>query len=155
MKLYWMRLISPVVIWAIVVVGAVPLIWLSPHHRLLPKCAATYVVCAAAAIYWVYMFVSVAMTNNCARLSAASVQRLITSGVYRIVRHPVYSADIVFAWALFLLMPTIGVLLSIIWLTIVHILWMKLEEHALTLRFGEEYLDYRRRTPMFVPKCPF
>ena len=78
--------------------------------------------------------------------------KLLSEGLYARMRHPRYVAVIlgVTAWALFtnylvmyLLIPltTIGLLLV-----------ASLEERELARRFGDEYADYRRRVPMFVPR---
>jgi protein-S-isoprenylcysteine O-methyltransferase Ste14 len=75
--------------------------------------------------------------------------RLFTGGLYRYVRHPLYSAGLAFIW----LMPlmTLNVLAINIGLTVYVILGAYLEEHKLQREFGQDYADYMAATPMFIP----
>lgn len=78
-------------------------------------------------------------------------QELVTSGPYRVVRHPIYTA--------FLLM-FIGIELVVAsWLIVLTfpLLWFfvwqaKKEELLLTRSFGQAYRDYARRTGMLLPR---
>lgn len=78
--------------------------------------------------------------------------KLVTSGLYRFVRHPQYMG-------LFLI--TMGMLIQ--WPTLITVLmwpiliWKyyglaKLEEAEMIEAFGEEYVEYRRRVPAFIPR---
>ncbi|MGB8213862.1 MAG: isoprenylcysteine carboxylmethyltransferase family protein [Anaerolineales bacterium] len=75
--------------------------------------------------------------------------QLITSGVYRYVRHPLYAAGLVFIW----LLPhmTFNVLVINISLTIYILIGASFEERKLLLEFGKEYSDYAAVTPMLIP----
>ncbi len=75
--------------------------------------------------------------------------KLTTSGLYRYVRHPLYSAGLAFIW----LMPlmTVNVLAINIALTIYVITGAYFEERKLRREFGQEYADYAAVTPMFIP----
>ena len=75
--------------------------------------------------------------------------RLATSGLYRWVRHPLYTAGLVFIW----LTPVMtGNLLALnIGITIYLVVGALYEERKLVKEFGEDYLRYRERTPMLVP----
>ena len=74
---------------------------------------------------------------------------LVTTGLYRHVRHPLYTAGLVFIW----LMPlmTVNVLAINIALTVYVVVGANLEEHKLRHEFGREYADYAAVTPMFIP----
>lgn len=79
--------------------------------------------------------------------------RLATAGLYRLVRHPQYSGlflglfgEGVVHWpTLFSVGLFPVVLLAYVWLA-------RSEERDMVELFGEEYLAYQRRTPMFVPR---
>lgn len=79
--------------------------------------------------------------------------KLVTSGPYRLVRNPMLSG-------VFLLLFGIGVALDSFSLVLVftpaYILlnvWelKRIEEPELARRLGEDYSDYKSRTPMFIP----
>jgi len=75
--------------------------------------------------------------------------KLTTSGLYRYVRHPLYSAGLAFIW----LMPlmTVSVLAINIALTVYVITGAYFEERKLRSEFGQDYADYMAITPMFIP----
>jgi len=75
--------------------------------------------------------------------------RLVTRGLYRYVRHPLYSAGIAFIW----LMPlmTVNVLAINLALTVYVVIGAMFEERKLHGEFGQAYADYAARTPMFLP----
>jgi protein-S-isoprenylcysteine O-methyltransferase Ste14 len=74
---------------------------------------------------------------------------LVTGGLYRHVRHPLYSAGLAFIW----LMPlmTVNVLAINIALTVYVISGAYLEERKLLREFGGDYAEYAAATPMFIP----
>ena len=77
--------------------------------------------------------------------------KVLTDGVYGIVRHPQYLGIILVIVGQLVDWPTIPTLVLapvIIWL---YIDLAKREERALIERFGSKYLAYRRRVPMFIP----
>lgn len=78
-------------------------------------------------------------------------QTLITSGIYRFVRHPQN-----LGWALLLvgvaLIGHSGVALAFAGLYVLtSIIWLPVEEKALEGQFGATYRRYRARTPAFIP----
>ena len=83
---------------------------------------------------------------------AYNSDKLITSGVFRLVRHPIYSAWIVF------ILPGLA-MLSGSWLQLAtpllaYAAFKKLirrEEEYLRQRFGAAYLEYRARVNEIVP----
>jgi len=74
---------------------------------------------------------------------------LVIKGLYRWVRHPIYTAGLVFIW----LTPvmTANLLAMNAGLTIYIVVGALFEERKLLREFGQAYIDYRRRTPMLVP----
>ena len=80
------------------------------------------------------------------RTQAASSTSLVTSGVYRITRNPMYVGMTLFlsAWAIYLsaLLPIFGPLVFVGYITRFQI---QPEERALKTHFGEAYVDYAAR----------
>jgi protein-S-isoprenylcysteine O-methyltransferase Ste14 len=75
--------------------------------------------------------------------------RLITGGLYRLVRHPLYLGGLVFIWASPFM--TRNLLVLFIAFSLYLVVGAHVEERKLIAEFGEEYARYRRRTPMFCP----
>jgi protein-S-isoprenylcysteine O-methyltransferase Ste14 len=75
--------------------------------------------------------------------------KLVTSGLYHYVRHPLYTAGLVFIW----LMPlmTVNVLAINAALTLYVVIGAYFEERKLHREFGQAYADYVATTPMFLP----
>lgn len=104
-----------------------------------------------AIAYWVYFFFNAFITHRQAVKSVANINKIIDKGVYSIVRHPIYSSDIVLGIGIFFFRPTIRMLVIIVWMTIFLLFWMKLEENGLEEKFGDEYKKYKKRVNMVLP----
>jgi protein-S-isoprenylcysteine O-methyltransferase Ste14 len=78
------------------------------------------------------------------------VTRLVDWGLYRWVRHPLYTAGLIFIW----LVPvmTLNLMALNLGLTLYLIVGALVEERKLLAEFGAAYAAYRRRTPMFLPR---
>lgn len=75
--------------------------------------------------------------------------RLEVRGLYRYVRHPLYTAGLLFIWMTPVM--TINVLALYLGLTIYIVIGAYLEEGRLVQEFGAAYEDYKKGTPMLVP----
>jgi protein-S-isoprenylcysteine O-methyltransferase Ste14 len=76
---------------------------------------------------------------------------LVTSGIFRYIRHPMYSSLLLLAWGIWLKQPlaaTLPVALLASWL-----LWLtaKRDERECLAYFGDSYREYMTRTKRFVP----
>jgi protein-S-isoprenylcysteine O-methyltransferase Ste14 len=79
-------------------------------------------------------------------------QQIITSGAYRVVRHPSYSGAFVAATGSAVFMHTsLAVVINFIVLFTVYYFRIKAEEATLTGEFGNEYISYRSRTKKLIP----
>lgn len=75
--------------------------------------------------------------------------RLVTGGLYRWVRHPLYTFSFVLLW----LLPTMtwNILALNLSLSAYLVIGALFEERKLVEQFGPAYEEYRRRTPMLIP----
>jgi protein-S-isoprenylcysteine O-methyltransferase Ste14 len=84
-----------------------------------------------------------------------SPPRLVTDGLYRYVRHPLYTSGLVIIW----LIPfmSYNLLALILGLSIYILVGAYFEERKLLVEFGDAYSEYRQRTPMLIPglRLPF
>ena len=78
---------------------------------------------------------------------------LVTRGLYRVVRHPLYTFSLLFIW----LSPTVSQnsLTVYIGATIYTLIGAFFEERKLLRDFGEEYAAYKQKTPMLIPGLIF
>ncbi len=76
-------------------------------------------------------------------------EKLVTGGLYRWVRHPLYTASLLFIW----LVPvmTWNTLALNLGLTAYLLIGSIFEERKLVQQFGQAYEEYRSRTPRIVP----
>jgi protein-S-isoprenylcysteine O-methyltransferase Ste14 len=74
---------------------------------------------------------------------------LVTNGLYRSVRHPLYTFSLLILW----LFPAMSVNSFIVYmaLTIYILIGIVFEERKLMREFGQAYAEYRSSTPMLFP----
>jgi len=84
--------------------------------------------------------------------SETELPRIVVTGLYRWVRHPLYTAGLAFIW----LAPVMTTSLLALNLALTAYIYIgsRLEEHRLTHEFGEAYLTYARQTPRLIPRPP-
>jgi protein-S-isoprenylcysteine O-methyltransferase Ste14 len=76
---------------------------------------------------------------------------LVTVGAYQTIRHPLYSSLLFLAWGVFFKAPSWvgGILASLA--TLFLVATARIEEAENVRFFGQTYLDYMKRTRMFIP----
>jgi protein-S-isoprenylcysteine O-methyltransferase Ste14 len=74
---------------------------------------------------------------------------MVTHGLYRWVRHPLYTGGLLLMW----LMPIMTInLLILFWLLSIYlIVGARLEEKRLVTEFGDKYREYQKQVPMLLP----
>ena len=76
---------------------------------------------------------------------------LVTSGIYRYIRHPMYSSLIFLSWGFFFKQPSIaGSMLALV-ASIFMIATARAEERENINYFGDVYREYMKRSKMFLP----
>ena len=76
---------------------------------------------------------------------------LVTSGVFKYIRHPMYASLIFLAWGEFLKQVSwIGVCLLLV-ASIFLLLTAKRDEEECLAHFGSEYQSYMQKTKRFIP----
>ena len=78
--------------------------------------------------------------------------RLLTEGVYGIVRHPQYTGLFLVIFGQLVHWPTIPTLAlsPVIFLAYIHL--ARREEARLIAQYGGAYIEYQRQVPMFIPR---
>ncbi len=75
--------------------------------------------------------------------------RLVTTGPYAIVRHPLYTTALIALWCSPIL--TTGILAFNIAATLYILIGSELEERKLVAEYGDEYRNYKRRVARLIP----
>lgn len=73
-----------------------------------------------------------------------------TPSLYKLVRHPLYIGWLMIFWSAPVM--TVAHLVFAVMTTAYILIAIQLEERDLVAAFGETYVDYRRRTPMLIPR---
>lgn len=83
--------------------------------------------------------------------------KLVTNGLYRLVRNPMFGGFFVFIIGLGFWLRSIplGLLLVPLFVILLSRYLQAIEEPELEKRFGKEYVEYRDRTPRFFPRPPW
>jgi methanethiol S-methyltransferase len=78
--------------------------------------------------------------------------KLVNDGIYRYIRHPQYLGFLMLTLGMNIQYTT--VLTLIMWpaLIVIYYRLARTEEKEVEEKFGEEYIQYKRKTPMFFPR---
>lgn len=84
---------------------------------------------------------------------ASAKQKLISDGIYSYIRHPMYSAHLLWSVSILLLIPNL-LAGTFYLLTIILLFLFKVpeEEKLLMEQYGKLYSHYRKMTGAFIPK---
>jgi protein-S-isoprenylcysteine O-methyltransferase Ste14 len=136
----------------------VPLIWIvSPafsfaEYPLRSGPLVAGVTCLAIGLWLFYRSHADLGTNWSITLELRQEHRLVTQGVYRAIRHPMYSALMLYSAGQALVIPNWAAgFANAIALAILVALRLKAEEKMMAEQFGAEYAAYSARTKRFIP----
>jgi protein-S-isoprenylcysteine O-methyltransferase Ste14 len=76
--------------------------------------------------------------------------KLCTEGIYRISRNPMYFSFLFLNTAAFLYLPSLLLLIIMLYGMIVHHFIILAEEKYLEKEFGDEYLKYKAKVPRYI-----
>ena len=136
----------------------VPLIWVvSPvfsfaEYPLRSGPLVAGVACLAIALWLFYRSHADLGTNWSVTLELRQEHRLITQGVYRTIRHPMYTALLLYAAGQALVIPNwVAGFANMIALALLVPLRLGAEEKMMAGQFGADYAAYSARTKRLVP----
>jgi protein-S-isoprenylcysteine O-methyltransferase Ste14 len=77
--------------------------------------------------------------------------QLVTSGIYRYIRHPLYASMLLCSWGAFLKQVTWISALLVVFASLTTLATALADERECTEYFGPQYRDYMKRTKRFIP----
>lgn len=77
--------------------------------------------------------------------------RLVTKGIYAYIRHPQYTGFLLITLGMLVEWVTIPLLIMYPILIVLYYRLAKKEERDMEREFGRQYIEYKRRTSMFIP----
>ena len=80
-----------------------------------------------------------------------NTESLVTTGIYRYIRHPMYSSLLFLAWGVLLKSVSIMTFVLAVIASLAIAATAKAEEAENVAQFGQSYNDYMTRTRRFVP----
>ena len=133
-----MRFINPILMWVVVVLGAVGIWFTIPYHRTIQPDLINGICFGSACLTWMCWVYAGIKTHPEAPNGVQKITELKTTGPFAVIRHPLYAGHICFTWSFLLIFPSLRTGAIAAWLTLVLLLWAKLEEHGLIRIFGKD-----------------
>ncbi len=131
--------------------------WLEFADYYLPEWAGWIGTAIFVIALWLLWFAHSNLGHNwSAKLEIKEDHLLITKGVYRYIRHPMYAAH--WLWGIvqvLLLKNWIAGLAFLVFFIPLYFLRVPLEEQMMLEHFGEEYRSYMKRTGRIIPPFSF
>jgi len=110
------------------------------------------VVCAVIGLWLFHRSHADLGTNWSITLEVREQHRLVTQGVYRRIRHPMYSALVLYSVGQALVIPNwVAGPANLIAFAVLFALRVRAEERMMVEQFGDEYATYADRTKRLVP----
>ena len=111
---------------------------------------AAFALLVSPMVLWMFVSLGKNITDT---VDTRKQHKLVTTGIYHYIRHPLYTLGSLFYISLGLLTGSwIFFLLSILSFVVIGVLRTRREEEELEKKFGQEYVDYRNRTGKYFPK---
>lgn len=151
--LFAFRVIAGILLMVVIVIYSFFPTYNIQFQLLLPSGLRLAGVCISSVslLFWIYSQ-RVLDINWSVNLKIQQQHKLIKSGPYFVMRHPIYTGMIL--WSVGLAMFTANVFFAAF--AVVVIIWTPLrisgEERMMISQFGDEYLDYMRTTGRYLPK---
>lgn len=120
------------------------------HEPFAPRQLVSWVVLAASALFAEEGF-RLLRASGAPEGGFEDTTRLVTSGVYRRVRHPMYASLIFGAAGAFLKRPSLPAFALAVLAALFSFATARVEERGNVEKFGDAYRAYQRKTKLFIP----
>jgi len=128
--------------------------WLDPWDHAWPGWAGVLGACLAAACPWLSWHCHVALGRNwTSRVELHRNHMLVTDGIYRHIRHPIYGMLLVWGVAKILLLQNwIAGPSGLVFALAFYLARVRREEAMMLDHFGDSYRAYMQRTGRLLPR---
>ena len=110
------------------------------------------IVCVVQGVYWLRkMGGSSQRTDSPETFAFENTANLVTEGIYKYIRHPLYSSLFLLAWGAYLKHITIAGGIAALVATAALITTAKMDERECLDLFGSAYVAYMKKSKMFIP----
>lgn len=112
-------------------------------------------------ISWIFLFLSIYYVitsfllyfrHTKPDINFENSTRLVTIGLYKYVRHPMYGSLLFLGWGMFLKSINLYSIILVVVITIALFITCKVEEKEMIKKFGEDYKGYMKGTKMLIPR---
>lgn len=104
------------------------------------------------AIYALWSIISQLTRAKGTPLPMMATQKLLIDGPFNHSRNPMGFGAICMYLGMAIIVGSISSIIVVIFFLILLILWIKkIEEKEMEIRFGEEYVNYKKNTPFMIP----
>jgi len=139
-------------LWIVPLIYALTGFLASLDRPLIPAIAVLGVVALCGALFLFYRSHADLGRNWSISLQIRNEHRLVTTGIYRFVRHPMYSSFFLLAVAQLMLLPNwFAGATGLIGVGMLYAFRIRQEERMMMERFGAEYRDYIAHTARLIP----
>ena len=119
-------------------------------NPLLPRQIISWILFIASiyyAAFGIYTYMNIANPGS----NFENTTKLVTTGLYKFIRHPMYASLLFLGWGMMLkdINPVTVNITGL--LSIAVYLTCKVEEKEMIIRFGDEYQDYIKKTKLWIP----
>lgn len=83
--------------------------------------------------------------------SFETTTKLVNNGIFRLIRHPMYASLLFLAWGIFFKSPASLDFGLVIISTFFLYATARMDEKECIVKFKSQYLDYMKKTRMFIP----
>jgi protein-S-isoprenylcysteine O-methyltransferase Ste14 len=108
---------------------------------------ALFLVSVYYAVYGIYIYLKIGKPGP----NFEETSKLVTTGLYKYIRHPMYAALLFLGTGMFLKdVNLVSAMITVVMAVAVY-LTCKVEEKEMIKRFGNEYRNYMKKTRLWIP----
>lgn len=104
--------------------------------------------CLFLAVHGFYLLGTIGKAKN---FNVEDTKALVKVGVYRYIRHPLYSSIFFMGWGVFFKNPSLPGIILVLAISAFITATAKVEEMENLRKFGANYAEYWKSTKMFIP----